>query len=127
MKSPRQQIYDLVFSRLIELGFTVYDKLPAEQVPYPFIVIKQGESDYQNRHKFNREMGISLVVDTWYLSDERGAHDEAMTRIEHSFFDFFLLDGYSVKLREIRTSELVDRTTNDELLHGTIKVSYTVN
>lgn len=127
MTSPRQQLYDDVFSMISLLGNQVYDRLPMEEVPYPFIVLKHDNSDYRNIHKFTRNMNVTLKIDTWYLSADRGTHDKTLTQIEQSLFSLREMDGYAVKVRDINTSEITDTTTNDDLLHGTINVTYQIN
>lgn len=127
MKSPRQQLYDDVFSMLSLLGNQVYDRLPMEEVPYPFIVLKNDNSDYGSIHKFTRNMNATLKIDTWYLSADRGAHDKTLTQIEQSLLNLREIDGYALKVRDINTSEMTDKTTNNDLLHGTIQVTYQIN
>ena len=127
MKSPRQQLYDDVFSMISLLGNQVYDRLPTEEVPYPFIVLKNDNSEYRNIHKFTRNMNVTLKIDTWYLSADRGTHDKTLTQIEQSLINLREIDGYVLKVRDINTSEITDTTTNDDLLHGTINVTYQIN
>ena len=127
MKSPRQQLYDDVFTMISMLGNQVYDRLPMDTVPYPFIVLKNDNSEYRNIHKFTRNMNVTLKIDTWYLSADRGEHDKTLTQIEQSLFSLREIDGYTLKVRNINTSEITDTTTNDDLLHGTIQVTYQIN
>lgn len=126
MKSPRQLLYDTVFERLSMLGFIVYDKLPMEEVPYPFIVIKNNLSEYDKRQKSNRSMALSLKIDTWHLSDNRGEHDKTLTQIEHSLFSLVSIEGLPLMVRDLRTNEMTDTTTKDSLLHGIIDVTYQI-
>lgn len=72
-------------------------------------------------------MNVTLKIDTWYLSADRGTHDKTLTQIEQSLFSLREMDGYAVKVRDINTSEITDTTTNDDLLHGTINVTYQIN
>jgi len=126
MKSPRQLLYDTVFERLSMLGFVVYDKLPMEEVPYPFIVIKNNLSEYDKRQKSNRSMALSLKIDTWHLSDNRGEHDKTLTQIEQSLFSLVSIEGLPLVVRDLRTNEMTDTTTKDSLLHGIIDVTYQI-
>ncbi len=126
MKSPRQLLYDTVFERLSMLGFIVYDKLPMEEVPYPFIVIKNNLSEYDKRQKSNRSMALSLKIDTWHLSDNRGEHDKTLTQIEQSLFSLVSIEGLPLVVRDLRTNEMTDTTTKDSLLHGIIDVTYQI-
>lgn len=126
MKSPRQLLYDTVFERLSMLGFIVYDKLPMEEVPYPFIVIKNNLSEYDKRQKSNRSMALSLKIDTWHLSDNRGEHDKTLTQIEQSLFSLVSIEGLPLMVRDLRTNEMTDSTTKDSLLHGIIDVTYQI-
>lgn len=126
MKSPRQLLYDTVFERLSMLGFVVYDKLPMEEVPYPFIVIKNNLSEYNKRQKGNRSMAHSLKIDTWHLSDNRGDHDKTLTQIEQSLFSLVSIEGLPLVVRDLRTNEMTDTTTKDSLLHGIIDVTYQI-
>lgn len=126
MKSPRQLLYDTVFERLSMLGFVVYDKLPMEEAPYPFVVIKNNLSEYDKRHKSNRSMTHSLKIDTWHLSDNRGEHDKTLTQIEQSLFSLVSIEGLPLMVRDLRTNEMTDITTKDSLLHGIIDVTYQI-
>ncbi|GEM_PF-3010587 len=126
MKSPRQLLYDTVFERLSMLGFIVYDKLPMEEVPYPFIVIKNNLSEYDKRQKSNRSMALSLKIDTWHLSDNRGEHDKTLTQIEQSLFSLVSIEGLPLMVRDLRTNEMTDTTTKENLLHGIIDVTYQI-
>lgn len=126
MKSPRQLLYDTIFERLSMLGFVVYDKLPMEEVPYPFIVIKNNLSEYDKRQKSNRSMALSLKIDTWHLSDNRGEHDKTLTQIEQSLFSLVSIEGLPLVVRDLRTNEMTDTTTKDSLLHGIIDVTYQI-
>lgn len=126
MKSPRQLLYDTVFERLSMLGFVVFDKLPMEEVPYPFIVIKNNLSEYDKRQKSNRSMALSLKIDTWHLSDNRGEHDKTLTQIEQSLFSLVSIEGLPLVVRDLRTNEMTDTTTKDSLLHGIIDVTYQI-
>lgn len=127
MKSPRQSLYDTVFERLSMLGYVVYDKLPMEEVPYPFIVIKNNLSEYEKRHKHSRSLTHSLKIDTWHLSDNRGEHDKTLTQIEQSLFSLGAVNGHSLIVRRLNSSEMTDTTTNNSLLHGIIDVTYQIN
>lgn len=126
MKSPRQLLYDTIFERLSMLGFIVFDKLPMEEVPYPFIVIKNNLSEYDKRQKSNRSMALSLKIDTWHLSDNRGEHDKTLTQIEQSLFSLVSIEGLPLMVRDLRTNEMTDTTTKDSLLHGIIDVTYQI-
>ncbi len=126
MKSPRQLLYDTVFERLSMLGFIVYDKLPMEEVPYPFIVIKNNLSEYDKRQKSNRSMALSLKIDIWHLSDNRGEYDKTLTQIEQSLFSLVSIEGLPLMVRDLRTNEMTDTTTKDSLLHGIIDVTYQI-
>ena len=126
MKSPRQLLYDTIFERLSMLGFVVFDKLPMEEVPYPFIVIKNNLSEYDKRQKSNRSMALSLKIDTWHLSDNRGEHDKTLTQIEQSLFSLVSIEGLPLVVRDLRTNEMTDTTTKDSLLHGIIDVTYQI-
>lgn len=126
MKSPRQLLYDTIFERLSMLGFVVFDKLPMEEVPYPFIVIKNNLSEYDKRQKSNRSMALSLKIDTWHLSDNRGEHDKTLTQIEQSLFSLVSIEGLPLMVRDLRTNEMTDTTTKDSLLHGIIDVTYQI-
>jgi len=108
------------------LGFIVYDKLPMEEVPYPFIVIKNNLSEYDKRQKSNRSMALSLKIDTWHLSDNRGEHDKTLTQIEQSLFSLVSIEGLPLIVRDLRTNEMTDTTTKDSLLHGIIDVTYQI-
>lgn len=127
MKSPRQQLYDEVFSSISMLGYQVYDLLPMSEVPYPFIVLKHSLTDYRSTQKLNRDMIVTLNVDTWHLAEDRGLHDKTMFQIEQLLIDFQLSDTYALKVKRINVTEVTDRTTNDELLHGSIEVTYQIN
>lgn len=126
MKSPRQLLYDTIFERLSMLGFIVFDNLPMEEVPYPFIVIKNNLSEYDKRQKSNRSMALSLKIDTWHLSDNRGEHDKTLTQIEQSLFSLVSIEGLPLMVRDLRTNEMTDTTTKDSLLHGIIDVTYQI-
>lgn len=126
MKSPRQLLYDTIFERLSMLGFVVFDKLPMEEVPYPFIVIKNNLSEYDKRQKSNRSMALSLKIDTWHLSDNRGEHDKTLTQIEQSLFSLVSIEGLPLMVRDLRTNEMTDTTTKENLLHGIIDVTYQI-
>lgn len=127
MKSPRQQLYDEVFSSISMLGYRVYDLLPMSEVPYPFIVLKHSLTGYRSTQKLNRDMIVTLNVDTWHLAEDRGLHDKTMFQIEQLLIDFQLSDTYGLKVKRINVTEVTDRTTNDELLHGSIEVTYQIN
>lgn len=72
MKSPEQELYDTIFSKIMDMGYTVYDYLPPanENVEYPFVVVGNVESVGQ-ANKGALFATISIHIDVWGSRTDR--------------------------------------------------------
>ncbi|UBH16403.1 hypothetical protein [Macrococcus armenti] len=129
MNSPKQDIFNAVYVAIysvFSVQSSVYDKLPMNKVPYPFVVINDANAEYIPLHKFNRTSNVAIKIDVWGLVNDRGLHDSIMFEIERKLMNIKSTVSYSANVSELRTNTIKDNTTNDELLHGIIDVTFKV-
>ena len=116
-----QEIYDLIFQRIQDLGYDCYPFLPKEGTAYPFVVL--GEVDLKPKATKSFSLGqVSIFIHIWTKKESRKECETMCQKISlacHKFTDphiWILLDG--------STRVLADNSTNETLRHGVLNLTY---
>ena len=120
-----QNIFDGIFSSILDLDYTVYDTLPDLTVPYPFAVM--GDINIHLHPIKTRMMGTASVsIHVWEDDGNRRQASEMMNRITVACMN--LKEAGQFKLIPNPQSGyqrlLVDGTTEKSLWHGVIELEY---
>ena len=97
----------------------VFDYIPPEDTPYPFIRV--GEVFKQNRrnHKQDLDGDIQVSLHFWHDSVyERGT----LTKMMHDA-EIAIIDKFGVRGEEINSRVMEDTTTSITLLHGILEIN----
>lgn len=116
-----QEIYDLIFKRIQDLGYDCYPFLPKEGTAYPFVVL--GEVDLKPKATKSFSLGqSSIFIHIWTKKESRKECETMCQKIGlacHKFTSphiWILLDG--------STRVLADNSTNETLWHGVLNLTY---
>ncbi|HFJ4971721.1 TPA: hypothetical protein ACGUKN_000906 [Staphylococcus aureus] len=123
--TPNLQLYNKAFETLQGYGFPVISRKEMQQeIPYPFFVIKMPESN-RSKYTFDSYSGdTNLVIDIWSVSDGLGHHDELVKRCIDDLTPSVKTNNYDFEEDDTNITQLVDDTTNQELLHTSVTISY---
>ncbi|HGZ7661498.1 TPA: hypothetical protein ACOFZS_002957, partial [Staphylococcus aureus] len=66
----------------------------------------------------------NLVIDIWSVSDDLGHHDGLVKRCIDDLTPSVKTNDYDFEEDDTNIAQLVDDTTNQELLHTSITISY---
>lgn len=121
--SITQELYDTIYFNLEKMCYTVYEKLPEEEVPYPFIVM----GPIHKRHR-NLKTAIGVIcdvdIDVWGDSESRFFVDsiideiDSVTRINTDSWKFIK------RINESDCQILHDNSTDHDLLHGVMSLVF---
>ena len=121
--SITQELYDTIYFNLEKMNYTVYEKLPEEDVPYPFIVM----GPIHKRHR-NLKTAIGVIcdvdIDVWGDSESRFSVDsiideiDSVTRINNDNWSFIK------RVNESDCQILHDNSTDHDLLHGVMSLVF---
>lgn len=123
--TPNLQLYNKAFETLQGYGFPVISRKEMQQeIPYPFFVIKMPES-VRRKYTFDSYSGnTNLVIDVWSVGGDLGEHDQLIQRCVNDLTPDIDTDMFDFKEDEVNITQLVDKTTGQELLHTSITIVY---
>lgn len=127
MKAIDQQLFDALYLLADGEGFDVYDYLPLDDVPYPFVVI--GEIQVLPRQVKHKTLGrLVVMVDIWAHRDNRSEISEISERLMEIFSSWIILESRRVKLHISASNKRVlsDTTTDLPLWHGILELEFRI-
>lgn len=127
MKAIDQQLFDALYLLADGEGFDVYDYLPLDDVPYPFVVI--GEIQVLPRQVKHKTLGrLVAMVDIWAHRDNRREIAEISERLMEIFSSWIILESRRVKLHISASNKRVlsDTTTDLPLWHGILELEFRI-
>ena len=130
-KSPQQSIFDEVFKRSINLGFSTYDYLPAEGTSYPFVYVgAQINSDRRTKRHIYGEVNQDIHIYAIQRNGEqpqgtnRSAFTGMMDQIKTEMRKIKRVEHFYAREEGINDQILTDTSTSTTLLHGVIEVRF---
>ncbi|EIA7070049.1 DUF3168 domain-containing protein [Listeria monocytogenes] len=122
IKSPQQQIYDAVYLALLKLyPGAVYDYLPSETAPYPFIVV--GEQYEQDRETKTALMGkTQITLHQWGTYKQRREITDMQLRIKSTARAIRKTENFSTRIKVLSGRTIPDNSTNSLLYHGILEL-----
>lgn len=126
MKSPQQQIYDAVFLVAYNLGYSVFDYLPAKETIYPFVFI--GEQFDQDRATKSIIYGrVQQRIHIYHDYKKRREVTTMMDTIKREIRKLKHTETFYLSVKNIESRILPDNSTAQALLHGVIEVDFQFN
>lgn len=126
IKSPQQQIYDAVFLIAHQLGYSVYDYLPADEVDYPFIYI----GEYINDDTQNKSTVTGVMTQTMHVYHTVRGRRELTTMINNIKNECMKLkhtENFYVSYRRSNEQVLTEIESGEPLLHGILEIEFSFN
>lgn len=121
-KSPQQEIYDTVFLVAHNLGYSVFDYLPAPEETYPFVYI--GEQFDQDRTTKTSVYGrVQQSVHIYHSHRQRRTLTTMMNNLKAEFRKLKNTDHFYLSVKNITSQVLPE----EKLLHGFIEVEFQFN
>lgn len=123
LKNPNIDFYKSIFRICKKTNLAVFDDLPDDSTPYPFIVI--GEIDYHRDYDSMTAGHISVTVDVWGNQDQRYDVLRYMSLIE-SYGDFTTNDFAYIERADSNSNRILNdySVENTVLLHGILDLNY---
>lgn len=122
--TPQQDVYNMVYDVCDELG-TVYEKVPALDVPYPFIIMV-GTQVLPNQNKSARFAEVYQRLRFYATDNQRGTLSELMTNVELACARKTESANYRVRLLNIDMRIDPERFENVDLYHGKMELKFEV-
>ncbi|MCI7238437.1 MAG: DUF3168 domain-containing protein [Anaerococcus sp.] len=115
------EIYNLIFEKIQELGYDCYPFLPDDKASYPFVIV--GETNLMPRATKSFSLGeVSVFVHVWTSKDNRSECQKIMKDIEINCASF--ASPHFWYLFSASSRILADNSTNDTLWHGVLDFNY---
>lgn len=126
MKSPQQQIYDAVFLVAYNLGYSVFDYLPAKDAKYPFVFV--GEQFDQDRTTKSIIYGrVQQRIHIYHDYKKRRELSTMTDSIKRELRKLKRTETFYISVKNIESRILPDNSTAQALLHGVIEVDFQFN
>lgn len=125
MQSAKLQLFNYLYEKFLSLNVPVIEtKDLNQQLDYPFIAI-QSLNDHISRLTFDSYSGNpSVTVHLWGVNDDKAMNDQIYLQVQNILLNDVYLDGYTLVRPNINVNEIIDTTTNQELLHTIINIEY---
>lgn len=118
-KSPQQQIYDAVFLIAHNLGYSVFDYLPADDEEYPFVYV--GEQFDQDLHTKTSVYGrVQQSVHIYHSHRQRRTLTTMIDNLKREFRKLKHTENFYVTVRGINSQVIPE----EKLLHGFIEMEF---
>lgn len=125
MQSAKLQLFNYLYEKFLSLNVPVIEtKDLNQQLDYPFIAI-QSLNDHISRLTFDSYSGNpSVTVHLWGVNDDKAMNDQLYLQVQNILLNDVYLDGYTLVRPNINVNEIIDTTSNQELLHTIINIEY---
>lgn len=125
MQSAKLQLFNYLFKKFLSLNVPVIEtKDLNQQLDYPFIAI-QSLNDHISRLTFDSYSGNpSVTVHLWGINDDKAMNDKLYLQVQNILLNDVYLEGYTLVRPNINVNEIIDTTSNQELLHTIINIEY---
>lgn len=127
MKSPQQQIYDAIYTSLLALfPGRVYDYLPGESTPYPFVTLgEQYEQDQETKTAIIGKTQITLHQ--WGDYRQRRQLTDIQQSIKNAVRVIKRTEDFTVRVKVLSGRVIQDNSTNERLYHGILELEIQFN
>lgn len=124
--SPQLSIFITVKNKIASLNYSVYDYLPLENVPYPFVFIGEDSStDMPNKTAIHGSYNLTIHI--YNDQKKRGTTSTMMMNIKQALRELKHTQGFYISVNSINDQIIQDTTTNIPLSHGIIDVEFYFN
>lgn len=125
MQSAKLQLFNYLYEKFLSLNVPVIEtKDLNQQLDYPFIAI-QSLNDHISRLTFDSYSGKpSVTVHLWGINDDKAMNDQLYLQVQNILLNDVYLEGYTLVRPNINVNEIIDTTSNQELLHTIINIEY---
>lgn len=125
MQSAKLQLFNYLYEKFLSLNVPVIEtKDLNQQLDYPFIAI-QSLNDHISRLTFDSYSGNpSVTVHLWGVNDDKAMNDQLYLQVQNILLNDVYLEGYTLVRPNINVNEIIDTTSNQELLHTIINIEY---
>lgn len=104
-------------------GLSVFDYLPGEDTPYPFIKLSESQQiDTQNKTCIHGT--VNQTIDFWGTLKNRGSLSEMMLTCKRVCRNICKTKNFNWSVGNITQQILTDTSTNTPLLHGKLYVQF---
>lgn len=126
LKSPQQQIYDAVFLVAHNLGYSVFDYLPANQVAYPFVFV--GEQIDQDLVTKSSVYGrVQQTIHFYHTHRKRRVVTSMMDAVKAECRRLKRTENFYITVKKVSARTLPDNSTGEPLLHGIVEIEFQFN
>ncbi|MBM0772703.1 hypothetical protein [Staphylococcus epidermidis] len=125
MQSAKLQLFNYLYEKFLSLNVPVIEtKDLNQQLDYPFIAI-QSLNDHISRLTFDSYSGNpSVTVHLWGINHDKAMNDKLYLQVQNILLSDVYLEGYTLVRPNINVNEIIDTTSNQELLHTIINIEY---
>lgn len=120
---PQQELFTALKLRLEEKGYKVFDSLPAENEPYPFIFL--GETRQAEQNTKSAIIGtVYQDMQIWHTAKNRGTLSAMALEVKQICRQIAKTSNFSWSVRNISATIRNDRTTATPLIFADITTEF---
>ena len=104
-------------------GLSVYDYLPGEEAPYPFVHLAESQqTDEANKTAIFGD--VLQTINVWHTQKNRGTVSDMLLTCKKVCRNIQHTDNFSWCVRNVTQRIITDTTTETPLLHGVLQVQF---
>ena len=120
---PQQELFTALKLRFEDKGYKVFDSLPGEDEPYPFIFL--GETRQTDQSTKGAIIGtVNQDLQIWHTAKNRGALSGIMLEVKQVCRELTKTSNYTWAVRSISGVIRNDRTTATPLIFGDMTIEF---
>ncbi|WP_057769681.1 DUF3168 domain-containing protein [Lactobacillus selangorensis] len=123
MKTPDQELFDFFYKASLDLGYSTYDHLEMDDIPYPFVVVSDTQI-VQDPNKTAIAANVSVTIDVWGNQKQRQTVSKMLNSLLQAARKLDTTTSYQWAIRNQASSPRIigDTSTGSFLFHGILDV-----
>lgn len=124
IKTPDQELFDAVYTISNKFGYSTYDHLSTDEIPYPFVVLGDTQIVSPPTKVTGIAPNISIRVDAWGNKKQRQEVSNMLNALLKAARQLHRTQNYTWQIRNQASSpQLIgDNSTGSFLWHGILEI-----
>ena len=124
MNDPQQELFTALKLKIEAKGYKVFDSLPGEEEPYPFIFL--GETQQSDKRTKTAIIGsVFQNIQIWHTAKNRGTLSAMLLEVKQLCRDIKHTANFAWDVQDISGTIRNDKTTATPLIFADINIEFT--